>query len=74
MPKKKPEPEQLKEWAQIARFLGQPFATVQRWAKSGMPVRREGRYMYASPEELSQWLARESGEAEPVQIPTPARI
>ncbi|PYX04600.1 MAG: hypothetical protein DMG85_17235 [Acidobacteria bacterium] len=28
----------LKGWQQIAKFLGQPVATSQRWAKSGMPV------------------------------------
>jgi hypothetical protein len=37
------EPETLKGWQQIAKFLGQPVATAQRWAKSGMPVTREGR-------------------------------
>jgi hypothetical protein len=31
-----------------------------------MPVTREGRNVYASPEELNRWLGREA--AEPVQI------
>jgi hypothetical protein len=38
---KKSEP--LKGWQQIAAFLGQPVSVAQRWAKSGMPVSREGR-------------------------------
>jgi hypothetical protein len=41
-------------------FLGQPIWVAQRWADSGMPVTREGRYAYASPEELNRWLGRES--------------
>jgi hypothetical protein len=49
-------------WKEIAKFLGQPIATAQRWAKSGMPV--------ASPEELSRWMGRESGLQEPVHIAT----
>ena|SRR5437016_4608744 len=66
--KPKLNPERLKGWSQIARFLGQPVAVAQRWARSGMPVVREGRFMYASPEELSRWLGRESGIQEPVHI------
>ncbi len=27
------EPEALKGWHRIAKFLGQPVATAQRWAK-----------------------------------------
>jgi hypothetical protein len=56
-PKRKNEPTFLKRWQQIASFLGQPLAVVQRWAKSGMPVVRQGRHMIASPGELSRWLA-----------------
>ena len=44
-PKPKAQPEELKGWAQIAQFLGQPIAVAQRWARSGMPVKREGRFM-----------------------------
>jgi len=33
-----------------------------------MPVRREGRFTVATPVELSQWLGRESGAAQPVHI------
>ena len=58
--------DRLQGWPQIAKFLGQPLAVAQRWAKSGMPVRREGRYTVASPDELRKWLGRESGTREPV--------
>ncbi len=61
---------ELRGWKAIAAFLGQPVATAQRWAKSGMPVTRKGRYMEASPEELSRWLGRESGRDQAVRIAT----
>ncbi len=60
----------LKGWKQIAEFLGQPVATAQRWAKTGMPAHREGRFMVATPEELSAWLGREAGAGQPVHIAT----
>jgi hypothetical protein len=69
MPKQKKESVSLKGWQQIATFLGQPLSVAQRWAKSGMPVTREGRNVYALPEELNRWLGRESA-GEPVQIAT----
>jgi hypothetical protein len=56
-------------WKCIAEYLGQPIATAQRWAAlDGMPVRREGRYVEASPEELNRWLGRESASKQPVHI------
>lgn len=56
-------------WKRIAEYLGQPVATAQRWAAlEGMPVRREGRYVEASPEELNSWLGRESASKQPVHI------
>lgn len=58
--------DHIQGWSQIAKFLGQPMAVAQRWAKSGMPVRREGRYTVASPDELRRWLGRESGTKEAV--------
>ncbi len=67
-PKPKAQPEGLKGWAHIAQFLGQPIAVAQRWARSGMPVKREGRFMTASPEELSRYLGREAGLDVPVHI------
>jgi len=65
--KKSEEPGVLKGWRKIAEFLGQPVSVAERWAKSGMPVGREGRSVTASPEELNRWLARESA-GEPVKI------
>jgi hypothetical protein len=61
-------PTLLKGWKSIAEFLGQPINVAQRWSRSGMPVRREGRFMVATPAELSGWLGRESGAAQPVHI------
>jgi hypothetical protein len=48
-------------------FLGQPVSVVLRWAGEGMPVRRQGRYVDSSREELNRWLGRESAGA-PVEI------
>ena len=72
MPKrKKPEPESdvLKGWQQIAVFLGQSLAVAKQWTKDGMPVRKPGRHIESSREELNRWLGRESA-GEPVQIAT----
>ena len=66
-----PESDALTGWPAIAKFLGQPTAVAQRWAKDGMPVQRKGRSMTALPEELSKWLARETGTREPVHISQP---
>jgi hypothetical protein len=66
---KKPD-ESLKGWAAIAKFLGQPVPTVQRWATEGMPVTRVGRYVAASPAELEGWLTLEAGAKETVHIPS----
>jgi hypothetical protein len=66
-PKAKAQPEELKGWAQIAQFLGQPTVT-QRWARSGTPVKREGRFTTASPEDLSRYLGREAGLDVPAHI------
>jgi len=62
--------KRLKGWNEIASFLGQPVAVAQRWARSGMPVAREGRFMYATREELSRYLGREAGLDVPVHIAT----
>ena len=67
--KPKPESDALKGWLEIAAFLGQPFSVAQRWADSGMPVEKRGRYVYSSREQLNRWLGRESA-GEPVQIAT----
>jgi hypothetical protein len=68
MVKAKPQPKLLKGWKEIARFLGQPPSTAQRWAKEGMPVERKGRMVEAQPEKLNLWLGHETRE--PVQIAT----
>jgi hypothetical protein len=64
----KQDPGALKGWQQIAGFLGEPTSVVQRWAAQGMPVRRQGRYVTTTAEELNQWLGRESGK--PVHVAT----
>jgi hypothetical protein len=69
-PKPRIQSERLKGWNEIASFLGQPVAVAQRWARSGMPVAREGRFMYATREELSGYLGREAGLDVPVHIAT----
>ena len=50
----------LKGWKAIGDYLGIGAATAQRWAKSGMSVRREGRHTAAEPQEISRWLGREA--------------
>ena len=69
MPKSKKDSDSLTGWQQIAAFLGQPVSVALRWAGSGMPVEKRGRYVYSSREELSRWLGPESA-GEPVQIAT----
>ena len=67
MAKPKPESTFLKDRQQIAEFLGLPISAAQRWAKSGMPVTREGRHVQSS--RRTESLA--GGKAsEPVQIAT----
>jgi hypothetical protein len=62
----KPPPETLKGWQQIAAFLGEPTSVVQRWASDGMPVRKQGRYVETTPDELNAWIGKESGK--PVHV------
>ena len=66
------EPDELKGWHEISSFLGQPVALAQRWADSGMPVEKRGRYVYSSRAKLNAWLGREA-TGEPVQIATGER-
>jgi hypothetical protein len=72
MPKVKPESKRriLKGWGEIAEFLGQTVSVAQRWQKSGMPVTREGRSVYAFSEALTAWVGTEHGRKEPVHIAT----
>lgn len=58
----------LKGWQQIAAFLGEPTSVVQRWASEGMPLRRQGRYVATTPDELNAWLGKESGK--PLHVTT----
>jgi hypothetical protein len=58
----------LRGWKAIADFLALPVNIAQRWAKGGMPVHREGRFTVADPDDLRQWLGRES------EMPAPAHI
>jgi hypothetical protein len=62
--------ELLKGWAAIAKFLGLSTAVAQRWAKAGMPVRREGRFTVAERDKLQEWLGRESGMPRPAHVLT----
>lgn len=61
----------LRGWKAISEFLSQPATTAQRWAKEGMPVRREGRNVVAHREELNGWLGRESHAPDAVTIASP---
>jgi hypothetical protein len=61
-------PTVLKGWQQISAFLGEPPSVVQRWAADGMPLRRQGRYVETTPEELNSWLGKDSGK--PVHVAT----
>lgn len=58
----------LKGWRQIASFLGEPVSVVRRWANEGMPVRRQGRFVTTTEDEINSWLRRESGK--PVEVVT----
>ena len=68
--KKTTETSLLKGWAAIAKFLGLTPASAQRWAKEGMPVKRDGRFTTADPAELQAWLGRESHMAKPAHVMT----
>src|SRR5579862_8113452 len=70
MPRTKPGSltKRLKGWGEIAEFLGQTVSVAQRWQNEGMPVTREGQFVYASPEELTAWVGTERGKKDPVHI------
>jgi hypothetical protein len=69
--KRAPQDNKLKGWKAIATYLGISPSAAQRWAKNGMPVRREGRSTVAEPEELRRWVGRESHMPEAAHIVTP---
>ena len=62
------EPQELKDWREIAAFLGEPTSVVQRWASEGMPGRRQGRFVSTTRKELNDWLGKQSGK--PVHVVT----
>jgi hypothetical protein len=66
--KKKRTTKELKGWKAIAEFLVIPAATARRWTREGMPTRREGRFTFADPKELTAWLGREANMPGPAQI------
>lgn len=71
MAKKKTAPVSvLKGWAAIAKFMGTTPASVQSWAKQGLPVRREGRFTVADPAEVEAWLGKKSHMSKPAHILT----
>jgi phage terminase Nu1 subunit (DNA packaging protein) len=74
MPKRnKPQPQAqqaLKGWKAIGAYLGIDAAAAQRWAKNGMPVRREGRFMVADADEIRRWLGREAHMPAPAYVAT----
>jgi predicted site-specific integrase-resolvase len=67
---KQAAPKTITGWKAIGDYLGIGAATAQRWAKSGMPVRREGRYTVADADEISRWLGREAHMPAPAQVAT----
>lgn len=48
--------DELKSWKAISEYLHKPITTVKRWAREGMPVKRESRFVTASKAELAIWL------------------
>jgi hypothetical protein len=69
-PAKKEAPDTLEGWQQIVDILGEPQSVVQRWATEGTPVRKEGRFVSTSTDELNAWLGKES--VKPVHAVTEA--
>ncbi len=61
-------PQELKGWKGIGEYLGIGAATAQHWAKTGMPVRKEGRFMVADRDELRKWLGEQA------HMPGPAHV
>ncbi len=70
-PREQP-PEKLQGWKTIAEYLGVSQATAEHWAKTGMPVKRQGRYTVADPNELRQWLGKEAHMPAPAEVVTSA--
>jgi len=47
-----------------------PVSSAQSWARDGMSVRREGRFVTAEVGEREEWLGRESHMPRPAQVVT----
>ena len=62
--------DELRGWKAIGAYLRIPPSSAQRWARDGMPVRREGRITIAEPNQLREWLGREAHMSGPAQILT----
>jgi hypothetical protein len=43
-------------------------SVVKRWEGDGMPLHREGQFVFTSSDELNAWLGEESGK--PVHVAT----
>jgi phage terminase Nu1 subunit (DNA packaging protein) len=70
-PKAKQTGQLLKGWQAIGSYLGIGAAAAQRWAKNGMPVRREGRFTVADADEIRRWLGREAHMPAPAYLAQP---
>ena len=68
--KREQTPETIKGWKAIGEFLGIGAAAAQRWAKGGMPVKRQGRFTVADPEEIRKWLGKEAHMPAPAHVAT----
>jgi hypothetical protein len=69
--KNSPQDNKLKGWKAIAAYLGIAESAAHRWAKNGMPVKREGRSTVAEAEELRAWVGREAHMPAAAHIVTP---
>jgi hypothetical protein len=63
-------PKTLKGWRAIGAYLGIGEASAQRWARGGMPVRREGRFTLAEVNEIRKWLGKEAHMSAPAHVLT----
>ncbi len=60
---------EIRGWASIARFLGQPMTVAQKWSKTeGLPVVRKGRSVTATKDALNGWWLLKIYEGTPHEI------
>lgn len=71
-----PATGRLDSWKAIAEYLQRDVATVRRWEKQGLPVRRvpggRGTSVFAYSKEIDEWL-RCGGPAAPSAVTPPAQ-